>query len=47
LANGNLVVQQRDSTPIQAHGHLAYGLDRTYNSQDTTLLSFPGSFGAG
>ena len=47
VSNGNLVVQQRDSTPVQAHGHLAYGLDRTYNSQDTTLLSFPGSFGAG
>jgi RHS repeat-associated protein len=47
VANGNLVVQQTDGTPIQAHGHLAYVLARTYNSQDTTLLSFPGSFGAG
>jgi RHS repeat-associated protein/uncharacterized repeat protein (TIGR01451 family) len=47
VSNGNLVVQQTDSTPIQAHGHLAYVLNRTYNSQDTALLSFPGSFGAG
>jgi RHS repeat-associated protein len=47
VANGNLVVQQTDTTPVQAHGHLAYVLRRTYNSQDTTLLSFPGSFGAG
>jgi RHS repeat-associated protein len=47
VSNGNLVVQQTDTTPIQAHGHLAYELRRTYNSQDTTLLSFPGSFGAG
>jgi RHS repeat-associated protein len=47
VSNGNLVVQQTDTTPIQAHGHLAYVLNRTYNSQDTTLLSFPGSFGAG
>jgi RHS repeat-associated protein len=47
VANGNLVVQQTDSTVIQAHGHLAFVLRRTYNSQDTTLLSFPGSFGAG
>src|SRR5262249_5697583 len=47
VSNGNLVVQQTDGTPVQAHGHLAYGLERTDNSQDTTLLSFPGSFGAG
>jgi RHS repeat-associated protein/uncharacterized repeat protein (TIGR01451 family) len=48
-ANGNLVVQQLDDTAIQAHGRLAFDLRRTYNSQDTTLLTFPGSrtFGAG
>jgi RHS repeat-associated protein/uncharacterized repeat protein (TIGR01451 family) len=47
VANGNLVLQQTDSTPIQAHGRLAYVIRRTYNSQDATLLSLPGSIGAG
>ncbi len=46
-ANGNLVVQQLDSTAIQGRGHLAYVLRRTYNSQDTTIASLPGSLGAG
>jgi len=46
-ANGNLVVQQTDSTPVQAHGRLGYVLRRTYNSEDTTLATLPGSFGAG
>ena len=46
-ADGNLVAQYTDSTAIQAHGHLDYVLRRTYNSQDTDLVNFPGSFGAG
>jgi RHS repeat-associated protein len=46
-ANGNLVLQQTDSTPVQAHGHLAYVARRFYNSEDATLLTFPGSIGAG
>lgn len=46
-ANGNLVVQQLDSTAIQGRGHLAYVLRRTYNSQDTTIASLPGSLGGG
>ncbi|MBV9100382.1 MAG: hypothetical protein JO198_04980 [Candidatus Dormibacteraeota bacterium] len=46
-ANGNLVLQQGDFTPMQIHGHLGLGLTRTYNSEDTTLLNLPGSFGAG
>ena len=33
-ANGNLVVQVTDSTPVQAHGRWAYVLKRTYNSED-------------
>ncbi|HEV7888069.1 MAG TPA: DUF6531 domain-containing protein, partial [Acidimicrobiales bacterium] len=45
VANGNLVVSQTDSTPIQGHGHLGLVLRRTYNSQDTRTLSFPGSWG--
>jgi RHS repeat-associated protein len=47
MANGNLVVQQDDSIPIQAHGRLAFVLRRTYNSQDTAIASLPGSMGAG
>ena len=40
VANGNLVVQVTDSTPVQGHGRFAYALRRTYNSQDTgNLLS--------
>lgn len=38
VANGNLVVQVTDSTPVQAHGRFAYALRRTYNSQDTANL---------
>jgi RHS repeat-associated protein len=45
-ANGNLVVQQQDSTVVQGRGRLSYGLRRTYNSQDTRLLSLPGSMPA-
>ncbi len=47
VANGNLVVQATDSTPINAHGRLGYVIRRTYNSQDTTALTLPGSLGAG
>ncbi|HEX6487892.1 MAG TPA: DNRLRE domain-containing protein, partial [Candidatus Dormibacteraeota bacterium] len=56
VANGNLVLQQVDSIPVQLHGHLAIGLRRTYNSEDTALLSglgvdgvtpFGGSIGKG
>lgn len=42
VANGNLVVQTTDATPVQAHGRFAYVLRRTYNSQDTAnQLSTP------
>lgn len=47
VANGNLVVSATDSTPVQAHGRLAFVLRRTYNSQDTTRLSLPNSLGQG
>jgi RHS repeat-associated protein len=46
-ADGNLVVQQTDSAPIQAHGRLSYVLRRTYNSQDSGVLALPGGIGAG
>ncbi|MGH9186868.1 MAG: hypothetical protein ACRD0U_13790, partial [Acidimicrobiales bacterium] len=46
MANFNAVVQATDSTPTQAHGHLALNLRRTYNSMDTQLLTLPGSIGA-
>jgi len=46
VGNGNLVVSQTDSTPVQAHGHLAYTLARTYNSRDTTGLR-GGALGVG
>ena len=45
-ANGNLVLQQTDSTPVQGRGHLAFGVTRTYNSEDQEPLSFPGQIGA-
>jgi RHS repeat-associated protein len=35
VANGNLVVQATDSTPVPGHGHLSYVTRRTYNSLDT------------
>jgi RHS repeat-associated protein len=47
VANGNLVIQQADSTAIQGHGRLAYVLRRAYNSEDTGLLTVPGGFGRG
>src|SRR5207302_8767244 len=43
VASGNLVVQQDDSTPIQAHGRLAFVLRRTYNSGDTAIATLPGT----
>jgi RHS repeat-associated protein/uncharacterized repeat protein (TIGR01451 family) len=46
-ANGNLVLQATDATPVQGHGHLSYVLRRTYNSQDSTAVNLPGSLGAG
>lgn len=45
VANGNLVVKQYDTNPIQTRGRLALGLGRAYNSQD--LLSGGGPLGAG
>jgi RHS repeat-associated protein len=47
VANGNLVINQTDGTPIQAHGHLAFVLRRYYNSQDLPTVVLPGSLGAG
>jgi hypothetical protein len=32
---------------VQIHGHLGLGFRRTYNSEDSTLLTLPGSIGAG
>lgn len=45
-ASGNLVAQTLDGTPIQGHGRLGYVLRRTYNSQETSALTLPGSIGA-
>jgi RHS repeat-associated protein len=47
VASGNLVVQQDDSTPVQAHGRLALVLRRTYNSGDTAIATLPGTLGSG
>lgn len=47
VANGNLVVQATDSTAVQAHGHLAYVLRRSYNSQSVNAVDLPGSLGTG
>jgi len=47
VASGNLVVQQDDFTPIQAHGRLAFVLRRTYNSGDTAVATLPGTLGSG
>jgi RHS repeat-associated protein len=46
-ANGNLVVTQTDSMPMQLHGGLSFDLTRTYNSQDTDLAGIPNIVGAG
>ncbi|MBN9620385.1 MAG: hypothetical protein J0H43_11740, partial [Actinobacteria bacterium] len=45
VANGNLVLKQTDTTPIQSHGGLAFDLGRAYNSQDN--MNTPGPLGAG
>jgi RHS repeat-associated protein len=45
VANGNLVVKQTDSTPVQTRGRLAMALGRSYNSQ--ALMSSAGPLGAG
>jgi RHS repeat-associated protein len=47
MGNGNLVVQQTDSTAIQAHGDLAFVARRTYNSQDSGVIGLPGAIGRG
>jgi RHS repeat-associated protein len=47
VANGNLVVQQTDSTEVQSHGQLGYVIRRTYNSQDNMTEDLPGSLGDG
>ncbi len=44
-ANGNLVVKQYDTAPVQTRGRLALGLGRAYNSQD--LMTSSGPIGAG
>lgn len=45
--NGNLVVQATDSTALQARGRLTHTVRRTYNSQEVTAVTVPGSLGAG
>jgi RHS repeat-associated protein/uncharacterized repeat protein (TIGR01451 family) len=47
VSNGNLVVTAQDSTPVQAHGHMAFVLRRAYNSQDDAALSLSNGLGAG
>jgi RHS repeat-associated protein/uncharacterized repeat protein (TIGR01451 family) len=46
-ANGNMVIQQSDTTPVQTHGSLSLALRRTYNSQDTGGIDLPGAIGKG
>jgi len=41
VADGNLVLSQRDSTVFQLHGHLTLGTSRTYNS---ATYVYPGVF---
>jgi RHS repeat-associated protein len=45
VANGNLVVKQYESTPVQTKGRLALGVGRAYNSQD--VMSDRGPLGPG
>jgi RHS repeat-associated protein/uncharacterized repeat protein (TIGR01451 family) len=47
VASGNLVLTATDSTPIQGHGRLGYVQRRSYNSQELTAATLPGSLGAG
>lgn len=42
VGNGNLVVQQADTPPVQGHGQLGLGLSRTYNSQEPASLGILG-----
>jgi RHS repeat-associated protein len=44
-ANGNLVVQQDNATPVQGHGRQGYVLRSTYNSE-TPPLTAVGAFGS-
>lgn len=46
-ANGNLKLTAQDSTAVQGHGRLGYVLRRSYNSQEPTAATLPGSLGAG
>jgi RHS repeat-associated protein len=46
VANGNLVLQSTDSTPIQSHGRFDFVLRRTYNSEDSSV-GVPHSLGYG
>ena len=39
VANGNLLVNQTDTTAVQGHGQLSYSLARSYNSQLTAAQS--------
>ncbi|MFT4262692.1 MAG: RHS repeat-associated core domain-containing protein [Nocardioides sp.] len=45
VANGNVVLQASDSTPVQSRGGLEIGLTRTYNSQEQ--MTATGPLGAG
>ncbi len=47
VANGNLVLQQADTTPIQSAGRLALGTVRTYNSLSAAGYQMPTGFAKG
>jgi RHS repeat-associated protein len=47
VADGNLVVTATDGLPVQTHGRLGLVVRRTYNSQESTIATLPGSLGAG
>lgn len=47
VGNGNLLLTQTDTTPVNVHGRLGLVVRRVFNSQDDTTVSLPGSFGAG
>ncbi|WP_308220360.1 RCC1 domain-containing protein [Pimelobacter simplex] len=47
VANGNLVVQQQDTAPVQTRGRLALGLGRVYNSQDHMAIGSGSPIGVG
>jgi RHS repeat-associated protein/fimbrial isopeptide formation D2 family protein len=46
-ANGNVVVEATDATPVTDHGRLGLIVRRVYNSAEATLATLPGSLGAG